>query len=266
MADENEGNDGAVAVPKAPIIKIVGFEQAAKAAGYFSWNDETNHCLAKYAKKHSAYFVSDISMEIKWKCVKADILTHDLFKYLSGDISWKGLKQQFERSKKQVLDRCAISKEGANLSGRSKPTELEEFMVCIEKHLASKKRSRDEKSLKEHEQDVLLEDIAQGGLKKQGKLLKTTNSAAKTVRTSSEESDLTNEEEKENATCSTNVFNPKNFFFDIKNDISKIMGDGGGEDVREKELRIELLKEQLDNARLDKELKTAQLKKLQELL
>lgn len=248
-----------------PRIIITGFEEAAKAAGYFAWNEENEYTLGKYAKKHSAHFVSDISMEIKWKCVKADILTHDNFKYL-GEITWKSLKQQFERTKKKILDRCAISQEGANLSGKGKKSEFEEFFISIEKQLQSKKRSRDEKNQKDHEQDVMLNDISGTGLKKQGKINRVASSATKTAR--SDESDLTNDEDKENSQSSSSAFNPIAFLGGIKESIEKLMDPrpdkDQGVDV-EKELRIELLKEQLEQAKIDKAIKKKQYEKLIEL-
>lgn len=243
----------------APKIRITGFEEAAKQAGYFGWNDETNYTLAKYVKKHSAHFVTDIGMEIKYKCVKADVLTHDQFKLLNPDITWKTLKQQFERSKKQILDRCGYSKEGANLSGKGMKTEYEDFIIALEKQLWTKKRARDDKNMKDHQQDVLLNDIAAVGLKKQGKLAKLPVSASKT-----DSSDLTNEEDKENSSSASNATNPKSFFNDLKDDIAKIMalGTGGGEVDDEKALRMQLLREQLEETRLNKAIKKKQLEKM----
>ena len=112
--------------------------------------------------------------------------------------------------------------------------------------------------MKDHQENVLLNDIAAVGLKKQGKLAKLPVSATKT-----DSSDLTNEEDKGNSSSASNATNQKSFFNDLKDDIAKIMalGTGGGEDD-EKALRMQLLKEQLEETRLNKAIKKKQLEKM----
>ena len=199
-----ESETDSIGGPKGGVkVKITGFDEAAKKAGYFPWNDDTHYVLAKYAKKHQAYLVTDTKMEIKWTCVKRDLQGHELFVDSIGNPGWKSLQTQFIRAKTEVLDRCGISKEGANLSGRGKRSEYEEFMIAMEKVLDSKKRKRDEKQQKDHEQDVLLNGIAGTHFVKQGKLNSGAKSTASKVSSSANtaakapDSDISNSSEKE---------------------------------------------------------------------
>lgn len=261
-----ESETDSIGAPKAGVkLKIIGFEEAAKKAGYFPWNDDTHYVLAKYAKKHQAYLVTDTKMEIKWTCVKRDLGGHALFEHL-GNVGWKSLQTQFNRAKTEVLDRCGISKEGANLSGKGKRTEYEEFMIAIEKLLQSKKRKRDADKTKEHEQDVLLNGITGGHLEKQGQLNSAAKSTATKVTAKSMDSDLSQSSEKETET-SSHQFSVKSLLGGMREDIQKLFGSGGGSaqprlDDEETQMRKELLREQIDDARYSKMIKLKQLEKM----
>ena len=270
-----ESETDSIGGPKGGVkVKITGFDEAAKKAGYFPWNDDTHYVLAKYAKKHQAYLVTDTKMEIKWTCVKRDLQGHELFVDSIGNPGWKSLQTQFHRAKSEVLERCGISKEGANLSGRGKRTEYEEFMIAIEKVLESKKRKRDEKQTKGHEQDVLLNGIAGTHFKKQGKL-PTVKTPATKVSTSSADiagrsldSDMSNSSEKENesSVASNNQFSAKSFLGSMREDIQKLLGSGGSaNDGEEAQMRKELLREQIEEARASKLLKLKQLERFNDI-
>ena len=268
MADSDVDSIGAQLPPKR--VVITGFETAAKKAGYMNWNDDSNYMLMKYAKKHMAYVISDVKMEIKWSCVKKNLLAKnpEMFEPIA-DQNWKSLQTAFNRAKDEVLERCGISKEGANLSGKEKscPSEYESFVIEIDKVMNKKKRKREAKQKIDHEEEVLLNGIAGEALSKQGKQTPASKKATTTKLAASKStpSDMSETgSEKPSLPLTAN-----SFLSNMREDIQRLMGDGGAEkkeaDEREAALRRELLQEQIEDARISKQLKLKQLEKLNEM-
>lgn len=126
--------------------------------GYFKWNKDLEHVLAKEVFRAHAYKnTKDSSMKVKWQIVltrlKATYPVKDgdqSIDFTDLDITAIALQNHFKRIMEDLEKKAAISEEGANLSGLPEvPSELDSLLMHMSKeadkvkHL--KKRDKEKK-------------------------------------------------------------------------------------------------------------------------
>jgi len=132
------------------------------------WNEFQNLVLIKQAMLKKAYIKTGVNFEKKWSEVRDSLILSPEF--IGENMpTWEGLQKRFNREMKVVLDRLAISAEGANLSGFGDESPLGEYekMICQMAHEIHTtesykseeklKKAKVQKSLLTHEKSALLE-------------------------------------------------------------------------------------------------------------
>jgi hypothetical protein len=130
--------------------------------GYFKWNKDLEHVLAKEVSRAHAYKnTKDSSMKVKWQNVltrlKATYPVKDgdqSIDFTDLDITAIASQNHFKRIMEDLEKKAAISEEGANLSGLPEvPSELNSLLMHMSKeadkvkHL--KKRDKENDVLKD---------------------------------------------------------------------------------------------------------------------
>ena len=120
--------------------------------GYFKWNKDLEHVLAKEVFRAHAYKnTKDSSMKVKWQIVLTRLKATYPVKDGDQSITAIALQNHFKRIMEDLEKKAAISEEGANLSGLPEvPSELDSLLMHMSKeadkvkHL--KKRDKEKKN------------------------------------------------------------------------------------------------------------------------
>lgn len=117
----------------------------------YSWSPSAEHKLVSMAMKHKAYKRTRRRMDDKWSDVRTELMNHREFSSCP-ELSWRNIRQKFDRMKKEVTSKYALEAEGANLSGLPDPSEVsaaESLMYDIVVELLKYKNEKEELEAKE---------------------------------------------------------------------------------------------------------------------
>ena len=147
--------------------------------GYFKWNKDLEHVLAKEVFRAHAYKnTKDSSMKVKWQIVltrlKATYPVKDgdqSIDFTDLDISAIALQNHFKRIMEDLEKKAAISEEGANLSGLPEvPSELDSLLMHTSKEADKVKHLKKRDKEKKRAERKVNEAINKEELLKQGQL------------------------------------------------------------------------------------------------
>ena len=145
--------------------------------GYFKWNKDLEHVLAKEVFRAHAYKnTKESSMKVKWQIVltrlKATYPVKDgdqSIDFTDLDITALALQNHFKRIMEDLEKKAAISEEGANLSGLPEvPSELDSLLMHMSKEADKVKHLKKRDKEKKKAERKVNETINKEELLKQG--------------------------------------------------------------------------------------------------
>lgn len=151
---------------------LPGKASADKKRGgeYIDWTDARKLALAVAVSACKAYKKDpgDDSYQIKYSNVMKRLNMNPEF--VGINLTFPAIQDTFKRFQKTVLMECGVSEEGANLSGKSDPTEYEKLMINMAEDKAKGEHKKKVKAEKDAEIKAGLLTHERTGLMKQARL------------------------------------------------------------------------------------------------
>jgi hypothetical protein len=135
----------------------------------FRWSERAKLRLAQLTEKYKGYIRSDEKMTDKWLTILRKLKENSDFDDLI--ITPKALQTQFDRTTKELLQKYAISEEGANLSGLpASCSEHDRLVLKMAKTVHDKKQAIKEKNKKKKKKEKAMLTHEKTAMKGQGQV------------------------------------------------------------------------------------------------
>lgn len=129
-----------VQVENAPIL--------AQSLPNLPWNPKQVEALVMSAQIESAYKKTKVTMEVKWTAVVNRLFEQELFKRYNRP-KWDSVQAKFNRLRKDISNKYALEKEGANLSGLDTASEVDRAFISMIKECLKTEMEKDEANEKD---------------------------------------------------------------------------------------------------------------------